>query len=123
MEAQEYVRSVLSLAGFTHPTNEIVDQIYATAVQASYAVNAHPYSMVDALVDALRSYYPVAKSLEFIESIEQLQSQAGQMQEELATVSQSLLDMARETQEKPRQKMPYYQKDKASWWKGSNRRV
>lgn len=113
-EPQDYVRYALRSAGFT-PTDEIVNQVYATAT----ALALHPSIIVDDLIAALRAYAPAARSLEFIASMQQLQTQAGQTQEELGTVSQAILDMAVALpEEKPKQKMPYYQKDKAHWWKG-----
>lgn len=55
----------------------------------------------------------------FEQAMTQLINQAGQAQEELGTLSQAILDMAAALPEaKPKQKVPYYQKDKAHWWKG-----
>lgn len=116
-EPQFYVRHALHSAGF-HPTDEIVSQICTTAEEMGIAGNTDPYFAIDAFIAALRAYYPTATSLEFLESIEKLQSQAGQSQEELSAVSQAILDMAAETEAKPKPKMPYYQRNKAQWWKG-----
>ena len=55
----------------------------------------------------------------FEQAMTQLINQAGHTQEELGTLSQAILDMAAvEPEEKPKQRVPYYQKDKAHWWKG-----
>lgn len=119
-EPKGYIRYVLHSAGFNHPTDEIVDQIYAATIQGNIVSGIHPYSIVDALVEALRAYAPAARSLEFIESMQQLQAQAGESEAELDDISQGILRLAEETSQpaKPKQKMPYYQRNKAQWWKG-----
>ena len=119
-EPQNYVRWLLYSAGFANPTDELVNEIYATALRSSAVVALHPYVIADALVSLLRAYYPVVKSLEFIESMQQLQTQAGGSEAELDDISQGILRLAEEIPQpvKPKQKLPYYQKDRAQWWKG-----
>ena len=120
-EPKGYIRYALHSAGFTNPTDEIINEIYAAAIQGGIAAGGvHPYDIIDALVDVLRAYYPMVKSLEFIESMQQLQTQTGESEAELDDISQGILHEASETPQKasPTQKMPYYQKDKAYWWKG-----
>jgi hypothetical protein len=117
-ESQFYVRHALHSVGFT-PTDEVVSQICAAAEKVGIAGNVDPYFAIDAFIAALRAYAPTAASLEFLESIQKLQTQAGQAQEELGAVSQAILDMAAiEPEAKPKQRVPYYQKDRAQWWKG-----
>lgn len=59
-------------------------------------------------------------SFEFIESIQQLQTQAGMSEAELDDISQGILRLAEEIPQpaKTKQRMPYYQRNKAQWWKG-----
>jgi hypothetical protein len=56
----------------------------------------------------------------FGQAMTKLVNQAGSSAAEIAQISQGILTLAEETPQ-PAQKIPYYQRDKAQWWKGTKR--
>ena len=117
---QSYACLVLRSAGI-QPTDELVTQICVAAEQGSIVTGDHPYIIVDALVDVLRAYPPPKQPIQdFGQAMQQLINQAGESAASLDGISQGILRMASETPQpaKPKQKAPYYQKDKQQWWKG-----
>ena len=100
----------LASAGYSE---EQIQEVEQSVIMGGIVCGSIEQFAYDFLV-VFRAYHSFGRA------ITQLVNQAGSSQAEVEQLSQGILQLAEETP-KPKQKMPYYRKDKAQWWKQEKR--